>query len=185
MTDAAITTTPPPTHNKRRRAAAFDRRVWAVLLLGASMLLGLTGCSLFGDQVSDCDTDAVLVTCERDQRFEVGGTQVVVNELTLSTESGGGGQDDASVEAQITLEGEASEDLRAQLHVVEPLTEEEVVIDPDQVPVAAGEHTVTWDFGDRGYALRIQTDDFPPNIFLVFSDGERKITVTVMSIEYS
>jgi hypothetical protein len=185
MIDGANTTSSLATGMRRGQPVAFDGRVWAVLLLGASMLLGLTGCSLFGDQVTDCDTDAVPVTCERDQRFEVGGTQVVVNELTLSTESGGGGQDDASVEAQITLEGEASEDLRAQLHVVEPLTEEELVIDPDQVPVAAGEHTVTWDFGDRGYALRIQTDDFPPNIFLVFSDGEREITVTVMSVEYS
>lgn len=185
MTDATITTPFSTPDEERHQLVPFHGRVLASVVLMASMILGLTGCNLFADQVTDCDTDAVPVTCERDQRFEVGGTQIVVDELTLSTETGGGGQDDASVEAQITLEGEASEDLRMQLHVVEPLTEEELVIDPNEVPVAAGEHTVIWDFGDRGYALRIQTDDYPPNIFLVFSDGEHEITVTVMSVEYS
>ncbi|MGJ0203970.1 hypothetical protein [Leucobacter sp. gxy201] len=160
----------------RRRAST------APLVLAA--LLGVTGCGVIPDRVTDCDTSSQPLTCQRDERFELAGTSIVVDEIDTITEIGGDPADQAHVEARVTLEGEPESVLEARLHVVNPLTEETLTVAPDTRPVA-GEQTLTWDFSGRGYAERIQTDAFPPDIRLVFSDADHEVTVIVMSVEYS
>lgn len=158
-------------------------RVLAAAALPLLVAGGLTGCGLFPDQVTDCDQRGDAATCLRDERFELAGTSIVVEELETITETGDERDDQARIEAQISLEAEPAGELRAHLHVVDPLIEEAIVIDPD-TPPTAGEQTLTWDFSGEGFALRMQTDRFPPDIFLVFDDGDRTVRVNVMSTEY-
>ena len=159
-------------------------RVLSAVLLLASAVLGATGCSAFSDTVTDCDMSIMPITCQRDERFDMAGTQIVVDELETITEAGDDGQDQARIEGQITLDGAPTGQLRAQLHVVEPLTDEDLVIDPDKA-MTVGQQTIAWDFSNHGYAPRMQFNQMPPNIFLVFTDGDTKVTVNVMTVEYS
>lgn len=167
------------------RAASPRVRALGLWLLMMPAMVGLTGCGPFGDQVTDCDTGTEPVTCERDERFDLAGTTVVVDELETITEAGDDGEDEARVEAQVTLGGEPSGELHAQLHIVEPITDEDLVIDPDREPTETGQQTITWDFSGHGYARRMQFDQMPPSIFLVFTDGNTEVTVNVMRVEYS
>ena len=153
-------------------------------LLAATALFALTGCGLIPDKVTDCDTSGQPATCQRDERFELGGTSIVVDEVETVTEAGDEGEDHAHVEAQISVEAEPSDEVRAQLRVVDSLTDEVITIEPD-APLSTGEQAVTWDFSDRGFAERIQFDWFPPNISVVFGDVDHEVTVNVMSVEYS
>ncbi|MBM7367454.1 hypothetical protein [Gordonia hydrophobica] len=163
--------------------AAMKGRFLSVVFLLVSTVLGVTGCSLFSDRVTDCEMSATPVTCQRDERFDLAGTRIVVDELATITKAGDG-QDQARVEAQITLDGEPTRGLHAQLHVVEPLTDDDLVIDPDKA-MTAGRQTIAWDFSNHGYAPRMQFDQLPPNIFLVFTDGDTEVTVNVQTVEYS
>lgn len=159
-------------------------RRWVRLLavaVGVLFFVGLSGCSILADPVTDCDTRAKPVTCQRDERFQLADTSIVVNEI----ENVAGPEDHAHVEAEITLKQKPAAKLNARLHVVDSLTQEVLVIDPEQAPVSAGDQTLTWDFSDQGYAQRIQFDRFPPNIFIIFDDGSEEITVSVMEVEYS
>ncbi|MFC0674318.1 hypothetical protein ACFFF6_10170 [Brachybacterium hainanense] len=108
----------------------------------------------------------------------------LVDELENVTETGDEGGDQARVEAQLRLEGEPVDSLQVQLHVVEPLTEETVVAWPDTSPVA-GEQTLAFDVSGQGYARRIHAGTFPPDVVIVFDDGERTVTVPVMQVEFS
>lgn len=96
-----------------------------------------------------------------------------------------GPEDHAHVSADITLETDPNRELQAQLHVVDSLTEDDLIVEPDRGLTTAGDTSLTWDFSDRGYANRIQFSRFPPNVFIIFSDGDTEVRVTVMSVEYS
>lgn len=151
-------------------------------ILIAVVALTLTGCGFIPDRVTDCDTSGDPATCDRDQRFDLDGASIVVDEL----ENVAGPEDHAHINADITIDGQPHGDLQAQLHVVDSLTEEDLVVDPDDASALAeeGSSTITWDFSDQGFAQRIQFDRFPPNVFITFSDGDQQVVVTVMSVEY-
>ena len=157
----------------------------SALLLGLLVLPLLTGCGILGDDVTDCEQREEPVTCQRDERFALAGTDIVVDELETITEAGDDEEDQARVEARIALDGAATGELRADLHVVDTLTDEELVIGSDQGRFEAGEQTIAWDFSGHGFAQRIQFDRFPPDIRIVFGDDDHDVTVTVMSVEYT
>ena len=159
-------------------------RFLAVGPVAAIALSALTGCGLIPDKVTDCDTGTEPVTCQRDERFGLAETSVVVDEIETVTEAGDEGEDHAHVEARITVETEPAGELRAQLRLVNSPTDEVTTIDPDS-SLTTGEQTLTWDFSGQGYAKRIQFDVFPPDISIVFSDAGHEVTVNVMSVEYS
>lgn len=160
----------------------MTRTVRGAGLLIAPLLLGLTGCGVFADPVTDCDMSGNPVTCQRDERFDLAGTSLVVEETETITEVGGDAQEQARVEARITLDAAPRGDLRAQLHVVDPLTEEPLVVDADRDTLAAGEQNVAWDFSGHGFAPRIQFDRFTPDVFIVFDDGAHEVTVNVIRV---
>lgn len=169
---------------RRVEDTVMKGRCLRAVLLFASVVLGATGCILAADTVTDCDMSDLPITCQRDERFELAGTQIVVDELETITEAGDDGQDQARIEGQITLDGVPTAQLRAQLHIVEPLTDEDLVIDPDKA-MTVGRQTIAWDFSNHGYAPRMQFNQMPPNIFIVFTDGDTEVTVNVMTVEYS
>ncbi|UPK74114.1 hypothetical protein MU582_16975 [Nocardioidaceae bacterium SCSIO 66511] len=155
------------------------------LLLGPLVLPLLAGCGILGDGVTGCEQHEEPVTCQRDERFTLAGTDIVVDELETITEAGDDGEDKARVEAQVALDGAATGELRAELHVVDTLTDEGLVIGSGEDHLDAGEQTIAWDFSGRGFAKRIQFDRFPPDIRIVFGDDDHEVTVTVMSVEYT
>ncbi|WP_449276728.1 hypothetical protein [Leucobacter sp. GX24907] len=168
---------------RRMEDSAMKDRALRLGLIMVLALLGLTGCGVFADQVTDCDTSTKPVACQPDERFDLAGTSILVDELETITEAGDNGQDEARVEAAITLEGKPSRALRAQLHIADPLAEEDLVIEPDRALVQAGERTFSWDFSGHGFAHRIQFDRFTPHVFLIFSDGENEVVVDVIRVE--
>ncbi|WP_193070996.1 hypothetical protein [Brevibacterium sp. FME37] len=74
------------------------------VMLSAAVLTGLSGCGEVPDTVTDRETNTEQITCQRDVRFELAGTNIVVDEIETITVIGGEGGDQARVDALITLD---------------------------------------------------------------------------------